>query len=52
MDVSDSIDWNQDLIDEYVDEHPHEESSYLGHSKQEAKKIQVCVNILVKISND
>lgn len=24
MDTSDSMDWNRDLIDEYVDEHPHE----------------------------
>lgn len=33
MDVSDSMDWNQELIEEYVDEHPHEENrsvTYLG----------------------
>lgn len=76
MDVSDSTNWNQDLIEEYVDEHPHKERnkdnnnlvkeaiiavlcncivegiSNLGHSKEEAKKIKACADLLAEIIDE
>lgn len=45
MDVSDSIDWNQELIDEYVDEHPHNEKIYPSNSTPtNTLLIQVTIN--------
>jgi len=45
MDVSDSIDWNQELIDEYVDEHPHNEQIYpSNYNPTNTLLIQVTIN--------
>lgn len=83
MDASDSTNWNEELIEEYVDEHPHKENrdvtysgpddnnnlvkeaiiavlcncivegiSNLGHSKEEAKKIKACADLLAEIIDE
>ena len=44
MDVSDSLDWNQELIEEYVDEHPHNEQIYPSNTPTNILLIQVTIN--------
>lgn len=45
MDASDSTNWNQELIDEYVDEHPHNEKRHpSNYNPTKIIIIQVTIN--------
>lgn len=48
MDASDSTAWNQELIDEYVDEHPHNEKRH--PSKYNPTKYNPTKIILIQVT--